>query len=109
VDNSDSTQNKEASNMKASDFIISILLIMTQFDEPFFSQLLLTADKQHHGVEILNEKRISEDTSMPGSGELNSDATVLEVMAGSREGTPNQCALGVEMVSIIVVVSFFFF
>jgi hypothetical protein len=36
VDNSDSTQNKEASNMKASDFIISILLIMTQFDEPFF-------------------------------------------------------------------------
>ncbi|XP_062186910.1 uncharacterized protein LOC133890527 isoform X2 [Phragmites australis] len=74
VDASDSMQNKEACSMEEA-----------------------RENKQHNGVEHANEKRILEDTSMIDSGESKSNATVLEVnMAGSREGTLNQCVLSVE-------------
>ncbi|GJN18651.1 hypothetical protein PR202_gb05832 [Eleusine coracana subsp. coracana] len=62
-------------------------------------ELLSMADKQHHGVEKVNEKRILEDASTAGSGNLYSDAIDLDVnMSESREGTLNQCALGAKKV-----------
>ncbi|GJM94167.1 hypothetical protein PR202_ga10786 [Eleusine coracana subsp. coracana] len=58
-------------------------------------ELLSTADMQHDGVKKVSEKRILEDASMAGSGNLYSDAIDLDVnMSDSREGTLNQCALG---------------
>ncbi|TVU40133.1 hypothetical protein EJB05_13583, partial [Eragrostis curvula] len=60
------------------------------------------ADKQQHGVENVNKKRISQDTSVTGSDELNSEATILDVnMAGSRKETPNQCALVTEKEAVV--------
>ena len=50
----------------------------------------------------MNEERILKDTIMIASGGLKSDATDMEVdMAGSKEGTLNQCAASVETVSIV--------
>ncbi|WVZ61448.1 hypothetical protein U9M48_011317 [Paspalum notatum var. saurae] len=50
-------------------------------------------DKQHHGVEHVNEKSL-EDRIMIDSGELRCDATVVEAdMAGSKEGMRNHRAL----------------
>lgn len=76
-------------------------------EQNLFFQLLST-DKQHHGVEKVNEKRLLEDASMAGSDDLCSDGAVsLDVnMAGSREGTLDQCALGAKKVGIVLVLTF---
>ena len=80
---------------------ISIQLTMTQYDEHFL-HLQAIEDKQHHEVEHVNEERILKDTIMIASGGLKSDSTDMEVdMAGSKEGTLNQCAASVETVSIV--------